>query len=125
MEAEPRPTGMTRPEALNPHPGLPLPGRGNEPVPTARSHRPVAGLRSWVVRSLRATTGFRPAPARSKDMVRTNFVLVDLENVQPGNIGLLYGGPFKIKVFLGTTQCKISLEMVRALQAFGPDVEYI
>ena len=61
----------------------------------------------------------------SQDMVRTNFVLVDLENVQPGNIGLLYGGPFKIKVFLGATQCKISLEMVRALQAFGPDVEYI
>jgi len=56
-------------------------------------------------------------------MVRTNFVLVDLENVQPANIGLLYGGPFKIKVFLGATQCKISLEMVRALQAFGPDVE--
>ncbi|MGH8512709.1 MAG: PIN domain-containing protein [Gammaproteobacteria bacterium] len=58
-------------------------------------------------------------------MVRTNFVLVDLENVQPENIGLLYGGPFKIKVFLGATQCKISLELARALQAFGPDVEYI
>ncbi|MGH8569682.1 MAG: PIN domain-containing protein [Gammaproteobacteria bacterium] len=58
-------------------------------------------------------------------MVRTNFVLVDLENVQPENIGLLYGGPFKIKVFLGTTQSKISLELARALQAFGPDVEYI
>lgn len=58
-------------------------------------------------------------------MVRTNFVLVDLENVQPTNIGLLYGGPFKIKVFLGATQCKIPLEMARALQAFGADVEYI
>ncbi|MGI8426538.1 MAG: PIN domain-containing protein [Actinomycetota bacterium] len=57
--------------------------------------------------------------------MRTNFVLVDLENVQPKNIGLLYGGPFKIKVFLGATQCKIPLDMARALQAFGPDVEYI
>jgi len=58
-------------------------------------------------------------------MVRTNFVLVDLENVQPKNIGLLYGGPFKIKVFLGATQCKIPLDMARVFQAFGPDVEYI
>jgi hypothetical protein len=58
-------------------------------------------------------------------MVRTNFVLVDLENVQPRNIGLLYGGPFKIKIFLGATQRKIPLEMARALQAFGLDVEYI
>ncbi|MGH8585037.1 MAG: PIN domain-containing protein [Gammaproteobacteria bacterium] len=57
--------------------------------------------------------------------MRTNFVLVDLENVQPRNIGLLYGGPFKIKVFLGATQCKISLDMARAFQAFGRDVEYI
>ena len=37
----------------------------------------------------------------------------------------MYGGPFKIKLFLGATQCKISVELVRALQAFGPDVEYI
>ena len=58
-------------------------------------------------------------------MVRTNFVLVDLENVQPRNIALLYGGPFKIMVFVGATQCKISVELARALQAFGPDVEYI
>jgi hypothetical protein len=60
-----------------------------------------------------------------KDMVRTNFVLVDLENVQPRNIGLLCGGPFKIMVFLGARQGKIPLEMVRALQHFGLDVEYI
>ncbi len=58
-------------------------------------------------------------------MVRTNFVLVDLENVQPANIGLLYGGPFKIKVFLGATQSKISVELARAFQPFGPDVEYV
>jgi len=58
-------------------------------------------------------------------MVRTNFVLVDLENVQPRNIARLYGGPFKIMVFVGAKQGKIPLEMARALQAFGPDVEYI
>lgn len=57
--------------------------------------------------------------------MRTNFVLVDFENVQPKNMGLLNGGPFKIKVFLGATQAKIPLEMARALQVFGPDAEYI
>jgi len=57
--------------------------------------------------------------------MRTNFVLVDFENVQPKNMSLLNGGPFKIKVFLGATQAKIPLEMARALQTFGPDAEYI
>lgn len=55
----------------------------------------------------------------------TNFVLVDFENVQPSNMGLLKGGPFKIKVFLGASQAKISLEMAQALQTFGDDAEYI
>jgi hypothetical protein len=52
-------------------------------------------------------------------------VLVDFENVQPKNMSLLSGGTFKIKVFLGTHQAKIPLEMARALQLFGPDAEYI
>jgi hypothetical protein len=57
--------------------------------------------------------------------LKTNFVLVDFENVQPKNVSLLNGGAFKIKVFLGTNQVKIPLEMARALQLFGPDAEYI
>ncbi len=57
--------------------------------------------------------------------MKTEFVLVDFENVQPKNMAALIGGPFKIKVFLGAAQSKISLEMARALQAFGPDAEYI
>lgn len=36
--------------------------------------------------------------------MKTNFVLVDFENVQPRNMGLLKGGPFHIKVFLGKRQ---------------------
>ena len=57
--------------------------------------------------------------------MKTDYVLVDFENVQPKNVGLLNGGPYKIKVFVGAHQAKIPLEMARALQAFGPDVEYI
>ena len=55
----------------------------------------------------------------------TQFVLVDFENVQPKNVTLLSTGPYKIKVFVGANQVKIPVEMARALQAFGPDVEYL
>ena len=57
--------------------------------------------------------------------MKIEYVLVDFENVQPKNLGLLSGGPYKIKVFVGANQAKIPLEMARALQAFGPDAEYI
>jgi hypothetical protein len=57
--------------------------------------------------------------------LKTNFVLVDFENVQPKNISVLNGGPFVIKVFLGAKQARIPVEVARALQAFGPDAEYI
>lgn len=57
--------------------------------------------------------------------MKTNFVLVDFENVQPKNVSLLSGGPYKIKVFLGANQGKIPIEMARALQTYGPDAEYI
>jgi hypothetical protein len=50
---------------------------------------------------------------------------VDFENIQPKNLGLLNGGPFKIKVFLGANQGKIPVEMARELQALGGDAEYI
>ena len=52
-------------------------------------------------------------------------MLIDFENVQPKNMTLLNGGPFKIKVFMGNSQSKIPLEMASALQIFGTDVEYI
>jgi hypothetical protein len=52
-------------------------------------------------------------------------VLVDFENVQPKDLALLTGGSYKIQVFLGTHQGKIPVAMARALQAFGPDVEYV
>lgn len=57
--------------------------------------------------------------------MKTSFVLVDFENVQPKNMGSLKGGAFKIKVFLGANQTKIPVEMALAIQIFGPDAEYI
>jgi PIN domain len=57
--------------------------------------------------------------------LKTNFVLVDFENVQTKDLNLLLGGPFKIKIFLGATQVKIPLDVAQSLQAFGADAEYI
>ena len=57
--------------------------------------------------------------------LKTNFVLVDFENVQPKNMGSLKGALFRIKVFLGTNQTKIPVEMALALQIFGSDAEYV
>ena len=57
--------------------------------------------------------------------MKTDFVLIDFENVQPEDMALLNGASYKIKVFLGTHQGKIPLAVARALQAFGPNAEYI
>lgn len=56
---------------------------------------------------------------------RTNFVLVDFENVQPKDIGLLKDGPFKVKIFLGPNQPKIPVSLAAALQSLGECVQYI
>lgn len=56
---------------------------------------------------------------------RTNFILVDFENVQPKDIGLLRDGPFKVKVFLGPNQSKIPVALAAALQSLGDNAEYI
>lgn len=56
---------------------------------------------------------------------RTKIVLVDYENIQPKDIGRLKDGPFKVKVFLGPNQAKISVSLVTALQPLGENVEYI
>ena len=57
--------------------------------------------------------------------MKSPFVLVDFENIQPKGLGELEVPPFQIRVFVGARQAKISLETARALQVFGPDVEYI
>lgn len=57
--------------------------------------------------------------------MRTNFVLVDFENVQPKDIGLLKDGPFKVKVFLGPNQPKIPVTLATALQSLGSNAEYV
>ena len=54
-----------------------------------------------------------------------NFVLIDLENVQPKNLSVLAGHDFRVLVFVGEKQTKIPFELAVAIQALGANSEYI
>jgi len=54
-----------------------------------------------------------------------DIVLIDLENVQPKNLELLVKHPFKVLVFVGANQAKISFDLASAMQGLGPDSQYI
>lgn len=57
-------------------------------------------------------------------MVET-YILVDFENVQPLDLGLLSDVHFRVKLFHGPHQNKLNIAIVRALQPLGDRVEYI
>ena len=57
--------------------------------------------------------------------MRTNYVLIDYENVQPSDLAMLRDGPFKVKVFLGANQAKIPVALAAALQSLGANAEYV
>ena len=57
--------------------------------------------------------------------MKTNFVLIDYENVQPKLLSALNQEHFRIFVFVGENQSKIPLELAEALQTFGTKAKYI
>ena len=57
--------------------------------------------------------------------MKTNYILIDFENVQPKSLTQLTDHPFKVIVFLGVKQLKIPIELVRTLQPLGDNVSYI
>lgn len=57
--------------------------------------------------------------------LKTNYVLIDFENVQPKNLELLNGHGFKVIVFVGSKQVKISFDLACAMQSLGADAEYV
>jgi len=65
------------------------------------------------------------AAYQRENQLRTNFVLVDYENVQPKDLSLLKDGPFKVKVFLGPNQSKVPVALASALQSLGSNAEYV
>jgi len=57
--------------------------------------------------------------------VRTNYVLIDYENVQPEAIAVLNKEHFKVIVFVGANQAKVTFEVASVLQQMGERAEYI
>lgn len=57
--------------------------------------------------------------------MKTNYLLIDFENVQPKSLALLNGVSFKVLVFLGAHQAKIPVELATALQSLGADAAYV
>jgi len=57
--------------------------------------------------------------------LKTNYILIDLENVQPKNLEILKGHDFKVVVFVGSKQMKISFDLAIAMQSLGGIAEYV
>lgn len=57
--------------------------------------------------------------------MKTNYVLIDYENVQPKNLALLQAEHFRVKVFLGANLAKLPVELVTAMQTLGARAEYV
>ena len=51
--------------------------------------------------------------------VKTNYVLIDYENVQPEAMAGLCEDHFKVLVFVGENQSKVTFEVASALQQMG------
>lgn len=57
--------------------------------------------------------------------MRTNYILIDFENVQPESLKRLAQGYFKVLVFVGANQTKLPFEIAASLQQFGERAEYV
>jgi hypothetical protein len=57
--------------------------------------------------------------------MRVNYVLIDYENVQPDALSILDAEHFKVIVFVGASQTKLTFEAAAALQRMGNRAEYI
>jgi hypothetical protein len=57
--------------------------------------------------------------------MKTNFILIDFENVQPEDLSLLRGSHFNILVFVGVQQTKLPRALVFQLQSLGDQAQYV
>lgn len=55
----------------------------------------------------------------------TSFVLIDMENVQPANLEMLVGQPYRVYLFLGESPAKIPRDIVIPMQHLGKESQYI
>ncbi|MBA2547683.1 MAG: hypothetical protein H0V16_04385 [Burkholderiaceae bacterium] len=57
--------------------------------------------------------------------MRVNYVLIDYENVQPESVAALAQDHFKVMVFVGASQSKVTFDAAAALQKMGSKAEYV
>ena len=57
--------------------------------------------------------------------MRTNYVLIDLENVKPASFEFINHDHFRVVVFVGAKQAKVSFDFADSLQRLGGKAEYI
>lgn len=57
--------------------------------------------------------------------MRTNYVLIDYESVQPEDLSALRHDHFRVVVFVGAHQNKLPYETAAALQQMGSNAEYV
>ena len=57
--------------------------------------------------------------------MRTNYVLIDYENVQPAAMAVLVQEHFRVIVFVGANQSKVTFDIAAALHRLGTKAEYI
>ena len=57
--------------------------------------------------------------------MKTNYLLIDYENVQPTDLSLLNGLDLKILIFLGSNQNKLPVKFVSTIQDLGKNAEYV
>jgi hypothetical protein len=57
--------------------------------------------------------------------LKLNHVLIDFENVQPKNLGLLLGKGYRVYVFVGENQTRLPFDLVDAMQQLGDHGRYI
>lgn len=58
-------------------------------------------------------------------MMRINYILIDYENVQPGALSGLDAEHFKVMLFVGASQTKLSFEVAAAMQKLGARAQYV
>ncbi len=57
--------------------------------------------------------------------MKTNFVLIDLENLTPDSLDLLAREHFQVRVFVGENQKRLPMDVVAAVQRLGSNAEYV
>lgn len=57
--------------------------------------------------------------------MKTNYILIDYENVQAKSLALLKGEQFQVRVFLGPNNTKLPVELVLAMHELGERADYV